>query len=46
MFSLHALLMILAIVSFFLAALDVKLPRLNVMAVGLFLWALATVVSI
>lgn len=39
----HLVLLILAAVSFFLAALDVKFPRLQLMPLGLFFWVLALV---
>jgi len=37
--------MILAIVCFLLAALNVATPRGNLMAAGLFFWALAVTIS-
>jgi len=46
MITVKLLLMVLAIVCFFLAALNVQTPRGNLMAGGLFLWALATIVSV
>lgn len=43
--TLHLLLMVLALVCFLLAALNVSAPRGNLMAAGLFLWALAATVG-
>lgn len=45
MITLHLVLIILAIVCFALAAAGVSTPRGNLVAAGLALWALATVVS-
>lgn len=45
MFPLKTILMILALVAFFLAAAEVQAPRINLTATGLFLWALATMVG-
>ena len=45
MITVHLLLMILAVICLLLAALDVKPPHVNALAAGLFLWALATIVS-
>ena len=44
MISARVILMILAIVCLVLAALGVSTPRVNLMAAGLALWALATLV--
>lgn len=48
--TLHLVLMGLAIVSFFLAAINWPSPqpppRFNMIAIGLCLWALATVVTV
>jgi hypothetical protein len=44
MATLHLLLMILAIVCFFLGAVNVTPPRGNFIAGGLFFWALATII--
>jgi hypothetical protein len=44
MISLRVVLMILAIVCFVLAALGISTPRGNLMAAGLALWALATLI--
>lgn len=47
MITVHLLLMILAIVCLFLAAINVPSPpRGNLMAAGLCLWALATLVTV
>lgn len=43
MATLHIVLLILALVSFGGAAMDVKFYRLNLMGLGLFFWALAIV---
>jgi hypothetical protein len=43
MLTIHLLLMILALVCFFCAALDVKPPRVSLLPLGLFFWALAAV---
>lgn len=45
MISAHVVLMILSIVCFLLAALEVSTPRVNLMAAGLALWAIATLVT-
>jgi hypothetical protein len=45
MVTIKVLLMILAIVCLFLAAVDVKIPRGNLLAGGLCLWAVATIVT-
>ena len=44
--TLHVVLMILAIVCFLLAALGVSTPRGNLMAAGLFFWAVAATVAL
>jgi hypothetical protein len=45
--TLHLLLMVLAIVCFFLAAINVpQPPRVNMIGAGLCLWALATIVTV
>jgi hypothetical protein len=46
MVTVKLLLMILAIVCLLLAAINVSSPRFNLLAAGLFLWALATVVTV
>jgi hypothetical protein len=46
MITLKVLLTILAVICFFLGAMDVKPPRGNFVAGGLCLWALATIVAI
>lgn len=46
MISLHLILMILAIICFFLAAVNVPVPRGNAIGAGLCLWALATIISV
>jgi hypothetical protein len=45
MITLKLLLMILAVICFFLGALNVQAPRGNLVAGGLCLWALATIVA-
>jgi hypothetical protein len=45
MVTIKLLLMILAIICLFLAAIGVQAPRCNLMAAGLTLWALATIVT-
>jgi hypothetical protein len=45
MITLHVFLMILAVLCLFLAALNIQPPRGNFLAAGLFLWAMATIVS-
>lgn len=45
MISLRPILMILAIICLFLAAVGVEAPRGNLMAAGLTLWALAVVLT-
>lgn len=45
MITLRSLLMILAIICLFLAALGVAAPRGNLMAAGLCLWALAATLA-
>jgi hypothetical protein len=45
MIQLRSVLMILAIICFFLAALGVSAPRGNLMAAGLTLWALAATLA-
>lgn len=45
MLTLHMILLILALVAFAGAALDVKFYRLNLMGLGLFFWALAIVLT-
>lgn len=44
--TLHLILMVLALVCFLLAALNVSTPRGNLQAAGLFFWALATTVAL
>jgi hypothetical protein len=46
MITLHVFLMILAVLCLFLAALNIQPPRGNFLAAGLFLWAMATIVSV
>lgn len=47
MITLQVLLMVLAIICFFLAAAGVQLPRGgNVLAAGLMLWAIATTIKV
>jgi len=43
MLTVHLLLMILALVCFFLSALHVEPARVSLTPLGLFFWALATV---
>ena len=43
--TVHLLLIILALVCFLLAALEVSVRRTNLIAAGLFLWLLSTLVS-
>lgn len=43
MLTIHLLLMILALVCFFVAAMKIEPPRVSLLPLGLFLWALATV---
>lgn len=43
--TLHVILMVLAIVCFLLAAIGVATPRGNLVAAGLFFWALAVTIS-
>lgn len=45
MISAHIVLMILAIICLVLAAFEVSSPRVNLMAAGLALWAIATLVT-
>jgi hypothetical protein len=45
MITLRSLLMLLAIVCLFLAALNVQPPRGNLMAAGLTLWAIAVTLA-
>lgn len=45
MMSIRSLLMILAIICLFLAALGVSAPRGNLMAAGLTLWAVAVTLA-
>lgn len=45
MLTVHLVLLILAIISFFVAALRIEPARVNLTALGLLLWALATVVA-
>lgn len=44
--TLHLILMILALICFLLAALNVSTPRGNLTAAGLFLWALASTIAL
>ena len=44
MISLRVVLLVLALVSFLLAALEIRPPRLNMLGVGLCLWVLAELV--
>lgn len=46
MLTLHLVLMIFAIVCLFLAAINVVAPRISLLAAGLCLWALATIVTV
>jgi hypothetical protein len=47
MITLHLILMILAIICFALTAVGVQAPpRVNLLGAGLFLWALATIISV
>lgn len=46
MITLHLILMILAVVCFALAAANVQSVRFNILAGGLFLWALATIITV
>ena len=45
MVSVRVILMILAVICLFLAAIGVQSPRGNLLAGGLFLWALASVIT-
>jgi hypothetical protein len=45
MMSVHSLLMILAVICLFLAAIGVQTPRGNLMAAGLTLWAIAVTIA-
>jgi hypothetical protein len=45
MTPLHLILMILAVICLLLAALGVSTPRGNLMAAGLFFWALAVTIT-
>ena len=45
MVSIHLILLILALVCFLMAALDVSVRRLNLIAAGLFLWVVSTLVT-
>ncbi len=45
MLSLDAILLILAAICFFLAAINVPLPRVNLVAAGLFLWVLTLIIG-
>jgi hypothetical protein len=45
MMSIHSLLMILAIICLFLAAIGVPTPRGSLMAAGLTLWAIAVTLA-
>jgi hypothetical protein len=42
--TLHVVLMVLAIICFLLSAFNVSTPRGNLLAAGLFFWALAVLV--
>lgn len=44
--TLNVILMVLAIVCFLLAALGISTPRGNLLAAGLFFWAVAVTVSL
>ena len=44
MISIHFVLVILALLVFLVAALDVTVRRVNLIAAGLFLWLLSTLV--
>lgn len=45
MVAVNIVLMILAVICFLLAALGVSTPRGNLLAAGLFFWALAVAIS-
>ena len=45
MITVRSMLMILAIICLFLAALGVQMPRGNLMAAGLTLWAIAVTLA-
>jgi hypothetical protein len=45
MISLRIVLMLLALVSFLLAAVNVPSPRINLVALGLTFWVLALIVA-
>ena len=45
MYPLKLIFMVLALLCFFMAALNVQTPRGNLLAAGLFCWALATALS-
>lgn len=44
--TLNVILMVLAIICFLLAALGISTPRGNLMAAGLFFWALAVAIAL
>lgn len=44
--TLHLVLMLLALICFLLSALGISTPRGNLVAAGLFLWALAATVAL
>lgn len=43
--SLHVLLLLLALVALLAAALDVRAPRVNLLAAGLALWLLSILIT-
>ena len=43
MLTIHLLLMILALICFFVAALRIEPPRVSLLPLGLFFWALSAV---
>jgi hypothetical protein len=45
MLTLHLIVLILALCCFGGAAFDVKPPRVNLLALGLFLWLLGTLIT-
>ena len=45
MLTVHSVLMVLAILCFFLAAIAINPPRVNLVAGGLFFWSLAVLIA-
>jgi hypothetical protein len=46
MITIKLVLMLLAVIVLFLAAAGVAAPRINLLALGLALWALATIITV